>query len=229
MAINSSTFMCFPLLWRVQRPPSLSDGFGKRLPNLFLMRLFESLSSLKGLEETCHCKVLNCSSTIPVPEYCFRSGHKGSADFDSVWTLGYTDVGGNAFEERLEEQLVLSSKGDLRDWPYLPVLFEDVWSLGSISVSDWLLSLVGVSRTFLLSPLLSLKIIFWQAVRTDFFKLITNPRCWERKIKVSLAISNSEIDCAINRMSSRYMMSLMFNLLNRAIGIFNIFVKIRGA
>ena len=63
----------------------------------------------------------------------------------------------------------------------------------------------------------------------DFFRLITNPRCCNEKIAVSVAIRTSLINLPSNNMSSRKIFILIFSLLIKDIGTSKILVKILGA
>ena len=62
----------------------------------------------------------------------------------------------------------------------------------------------------------------------DVLRLITNPRCYNKAITVSVTIKSSLIDLHGNIMSSKLITILIFNLLIRDIGNFKILVKILG-
>ena len=51
----------------------------------------------------------------------------------------------------------------------------------------------------------------------DILTLIMNPRWCNKKVNVSLPISNSSFDAAFSKILSRYNISLPFSFLNKAI------------
>ena len=75
---------------------------------------------------------------------------------------------------------------------------------------------------------LGLNILFVGTVSELIF-FMTKPRCWSRKIKLSLLIQISSNALPIRWKSLRYITRRMLNHLNRAIDTFNSFENILGA